>query len=136
MKPEPTDFFPSSSENLASPVPGEIFKFYSANLWLPRSDFYIPSTYISFRAYLKKAKQRPDRKGQPGGNFTDPCSDVFSEKPDHTIDATQSFTDGCDFVRHQNSLLAPRSSALSVLKVHCFKDNKRGINVVEKYNFW
>ena len=59
----------------------------------------------------------------------------FSEKPDHTIDATESVTDGCDFVRHQNSLLAPSSSALSVLRVHYFKDNKRRINVVEKYNF-
>ena len=81
MKPEPIDFFPSSSENLASPVPGEIFKFYSANLWLPRSDFYIPSTYISFRAYLKKAKQRPDRKGQPGGKLPTHAVMFFPKNP-------------------------------------------------------
>jgi len=46
VKPEAIDFFPSSSENIACPVPGEIFKFYSANLWLPRSNFYIPSIYL------------------------------------------------------------------------------------------
>ena len=75
-KPDPVDLFPSPNENLASPVSGEIFtEFYSVGMWLPRCDFYIPSAY-----HLKKSKQRPDRKGQPGGKFAYPVT-FFSENP-------------------------------------------------------
>ena len=42
---------------------------------------------------LKKAKQRPDRKEQPGGKFADPVA--FFRKPGENIDATGSVTEGC-----------------------------------------
>ena len=41
---------------------------------------------------LKKAKQRPDRKGQPGGKFADPVT--FFPKARENIDATGSVTEG------------------------------------------
>ena len=45
-KTRPRGFFsPSQSENLAFPVPGEIFLLYPASLWLTWCDFYIPGMY-------------------------------------------------------------------------------------------
>lgn len=43
---------------------------------------------------LKKTKQRPGRKGQPGEKFTDPVT-FFFRKPGENIDATGSVTERC-----------------------------------------
>ena len=72
----PSVLFPSSSENLASPVPGEIFNFTRSVCGFPCATFTQPA-YI-FSVCLKKAKRRPDRKGQPGGKFADQVR-FFSE---------------------------------------------------------
>ena len=65
---DPVEFFPSHSENLASPVPDEI-------LILPvqfvASSVRILHTQDGTCVCLKKAKQRPNRKGKPGGKFAD-----------------------------------------------------------------
>ena len=45
--------------------------------------------------YLKKAKQRPEREGQPGGKFADPK--FFFRKLGENIDATRSVKEGCAF---------------------------------------
>jgi len=63
------EFFPSHSENLASLIPGEI-------LILPvqfvASSVRILHTQDGSCVCLKKAKQRPNRKGKPSGKFADP----------------------------------------------------------------
>ena len=68
VKPDPVDFFPSPSENLASQAPGEIFYFTRPVCGFPSATFTYPA-YITC-ARLKKEKQRPDRKGQPGGKLS------------------------------------------------------------------
>ena len=51
--------------------------------------------HILFGIYLKKAKQRPEREGQPGGKFADPK--FFFRKLGENIDATRSVKEGCAF---------------------------------------
>ena len=80
-------FFPSVNKNLASSVPGEILNFSQTSLWLLRCDFYIPSIY--HLCMFEKAKQRPNRKGQPGAIFADPMI-FFSLKAVDNIDTTGS----------------------------------------------
>ena len=63
VKPDPVDFFPSPSQNLASPVPDKIFNFSQVSLWLLQCDFYIPSIYHNSCVCLTAANQGPDRKG-------------------------------------------------------------------------
>ena len=72
VKPDPVDFFPSSSENLASPLRGEISNFTRPVCGFPGATFTSPEYIIC--VCLKKAKQRPDRKGQPGGKFARPVT--------------------------------------------------------------
>ena len=59
VKRDPVDTYPSSSENLATPVPGEIFRACG----VPCATFTYPAYIIC--VCLKKAKQRPDIKGRP-----------------------------------------------------------------------
>jgi len=66
------DFSPSPSENLASPEPGEIFNFTRPVDGFPGAIFTYPAYIIC--VCLKKAKQRPDRDGLPGGKFADPVT--------------------------------------------------------------
>ena len=68
VKPTQWIFFLSLNENLAFPVRGENFDFTRPVWGFPCATFIYPA-YISFFLYLKKAKQRPDRKAQPGGKF-------------------------------------------------------------------
>ena len=56
------NFFLSPSENLVSPVPGEILNFTRSVCGFPSASFTYPAYIIC--VCLKKAKQRPDRKGQ------------------------------------------------------------------------
>ena len=63
----PSGFFPSPTENFASLVRGEISFFTRPVCGFPGSSFTYPA-YITF-VCLKKAKQRLDRKGKPGGKF-------------------------------------------------------------------
>ena len=63
VKPDPVDFFASAGENLASPVHGEILNFTRPVCGLPGATLTNPAYIIC--VCLKKAKQRPDRKGQP-----------------------------------------------------------------------
>ena len=63
-KPDLVDFFRSHSENLASTVSGEIFYFTRPVYGFPGATFIYPAYIIC--VCLRKAKQRPDRKGQPG----------------------------------------------------------------------
>ena len=74
----PRRFFPSPSENLTSPLPGENFNFIRPLCGFPGvTQLYIPS-YIIW-VCLTKAKHWPDRKGQPGGKFSNPVR--FFRKP-------------------------------------------------------
>ena len=69
VKPDPVDFLPSPSENVTSPVSGEI-----SNFTRPVCDFHGATlTYPSYTIYvcLKKGKQRSDRKGKPAGKLAD-----------------------------------------------------------------
>ena len=86
VKPDPVDFFLFHSENfLASPVPGEICNFTRPVCGFPGAILTYPA-YIIF-VCLKKVKQRPGRKGQPGGQFADTVM-FYSRKPGENIDAT------------------------------------------------
>ena len=77
VKPDPVDFLSSSSENLASPVPGEILNFTRRPVCgFPGATSTYPACIICI--CLKKAKQRLDRKGQPAETFADPVT-FFSE---------------------------------------------------------
>ena len=78
VKPDPVDFLSSSSEHLASPVPGEILNFTRPVCGFPGATFTYPACIICI--CLKKAKQGLDRKGQPAGKFADPVT-FFSENP-------------------------------------------------------
>ena len=69
VKPDPGDFFPSPSKNLAYPVPGEIFSFTRPVCGFSGATFTYPANIVC--VCLKRAKQRPDREGQPGGQFAD-----------------------------------------------------------------
>lgn len=51
--------------------------------------------HILFGIYLKKAKQRPEREGQPGGKFIE--AKFFFRKLGENIDATGSVKEGCAF---------------------------------------
>lgn len=88
VKPDPVNILPSPSENLASPVPA----WRICNLTRPVCGF--PGLTFTYPAYticvcLKKAEQRPDRKGQTWWKI---CrhGEVFFPKP-----ATGSITEGC-----------------------------------------
>jgi len=63
--------------NLGFPVPGEIFNFTWPVCCFPGATFTYPACIICL--CLKKAKQQPDRKGQPGWKFAWP-SDLFSRE--------------------------------------------------------
>ena len=77
VKPDPVDILPSPSENLASPVPAwRICNLTRPVCGFPGPTFTYPAYTICVR--LKKAKQRHDRKGQPGGKFADPVT-FFSQ---------------------------------------------------------
>ena len=79
VKPDPVDFFPLSSENLASTVPGEILNFTRRPVrGFPGATSTYPACIICI--CLKKAKQGLDRKGQPAGKFADLVT-FFSENP-------------------------------------------------------
>ena len=94
VKPDPVDFFTAPSENLGSLVPGEIVNFTRPVCGFPGASFTYPVYIIC--VCFKKAKQRPDRKGQLGGKFADPVT--FFRKPNENIDATGSVTEGCSIV--------------------------------------
>ena len=51
--------------------------------------------HILFGICLKKAKQRPEREGQPAGKFADPK--FIFRKLGENIDATGSVKEGCAF---------------------------------------
>ena len=61
VKPDPVDFFTAPNENLASPVPGEIFNFTRPVCGFPSAAFTYPACIIC--VCLKKTKQQPDRNG-------------------------------------------------------------------------
>ena len=78
VQPDPVHFFPSPCKNLASPVPGEIFSFIRPVCGFPSATFTYTAYIIC--VCLKKDKQRPDRKRQTGGKFTDRVT-FFSGNP-------------------------------------------------------
>ena len=78
LKLDPVRFFPSPSENLASPLPHEIFNFTRPVCGFPGTTFTYPAYIIC--VCLKKAKQGHDRKGQASGKFAGEVM-FFSEKP-------------------------------------------------------
>lgn len=78
MKSDTVTFPLSLSKNLGSPVAGEIFNFSRTVCGFPSARFTYPVRVACVR--LKKANKRPDRNGQPRGEFADPVTFV-SENP-------------------------------------------------------
>ena len=72
-------------------MPGEIFHFIRPVCGFPGATFTY-SAYI-ICVCLKEAKQRPDRKGQPGGKFADLVT--FFPKTGENINATGFVTEAC-----------------------------------------
>ena len=64
----PSKFSPFIQWKFRLPVTWWNFQFYLVSLWLQTHRAYI------ICARLKKARHRPDRKGQPGGKFIDPVT--------------------------------------------------------------
>ena len=88
----PSGFFPSLSENLASPLPGDIFYFTRPVCGFLGATFTYPAYIICVG--LKKAKQRHDtERGSLVENV--PTSLRFLWKPGENIGATGSVTEGC-----------------------------------------
>jgi len=100
VKPDPMDYFPSPSDNLASPrclVKFLILRgqFMAVPMWLlyiqRQEPWFLPAYIIC--VCLKRQKQRPDRKGKPGEKYADQVT--FSCENLVRIDATGSVTEGC-----------------------------------------
>ena len=71
VKPDSEDFLPSSSENLASSVPGEIFSFTRPICGFPGATF----TYPAYIIYVFEKRKNSDLTEK--GNLVD----VSSENP-------------------------------------------------------
>ena len=82
VKPDPMDFFPSPNENLASPMPGEIFNFTRPVCGFPDA---IPAHIIS-----KTQNSVLTERGNLVGNLPSQWR-FLSRKPS----ATASVTEGC-----------------------------------------
>ena len=118
MKPDPVDTYPSSSENLATLIPGEIFRACG----LPGATFTYPVYIIC--VCLKKAKQRPDIKGQPVWWKICRPGGVFSKlKPGENTDASGSVTEGRNI--GQNNIHA-FECLISFAFSHLYKGNDGG----------
>ena len=82
VKPDPVEFSSSRNKNFASAVTGEIFNFTRPVYGFLFATFTYPAYIICI--CLKKAAQRPDRKGQACGKLsvTEGCMDtvVFMRK--------------------------------------------------------
>ena len=120
VKPDSVDFFPSAaSENLAFPLPDENFNFNRPVCGFPGATFTYPAYNIC--VCLKKAKQRPDRKGQPGIKFADTM--IFFRKPTKNIDATGSVAEGC--LRLLKCVLQSVNDGLRAIAPQVFFGNNR-----------
>ena len=78
VKPDPMDYFPSPSDNLASPrylvkfliLRGQFMVVPMWLLYIQRQEPWFLPAYI-ICVCLKRQKQRPDRKGKPGEIYAD-----------------------------------------------------------------
>ena len=90
----PSGIFAFSQWNFASFVPGEILNFTRPVCGFPGTTFTYPAYIICVS--LKKAKQRPDRNGQPGRKFADPLTFFQETRWEYRCHWVCYITEGCN----------------------------------------
>ena len=91
--PSPSPLLPSASENLASPVHGEILNFTRPVFGLPGATFTNAACIIC--VCLKRQNRDLTEKGNLVEKIADRPSNVFFRKPGENIDDTGCVTEGC-----------------------------------------